>query len=240
MLGYIQRILQRFHHLHPRKPQHSPQKWDQPIYGQKIQYAKDDHNLPILPPNKITRIQQIVGCFLFYARAIDSTMLVVLNTIGSEQSVATLTTQQSTAQLLDYASTHPNTIVCFHASDMCLYIDSDASYLAVRKARSRAGGYYYLSDKANSTKPPTKPTPNGVLHALCITLRNVMTSAAEAELGALFYNGQVPEPIRTCLEEMGYSQPSTPIKTDNSTAAGIVNSSIHQKNQKPWTCGFIG
>ena len=93
---------------------------------------------------------------------------------------------------------------------------------SVKKARSRAGVYYYLSDKADSTKPPTKPTPNGVLHALCITLRNVIASAAEAELGAQFYNGQVSEPIRTCLEEMGYPQPSTPIKTDNSTAAGIV------------------
>ena len=50
-----------------------------------------------------------------------------------------------------------------------------------------------------------------------------MASAAEAELGALFYNGQVAKPIHTCLEEMGYPQPSTPIKTDNWTAAGIVN-----------------
>ena len=59
-----------------------------------------------------------------------------------------------------------------------------------------------------------------------------MASAAEDELGALFYNGQVAEPIRTCLEEMGYPQPSTPIKIDNSTAAGIVNSSIRQKKSK--------
>ena len=155
-------------------------------------------------------------------------MPVALNTIESEKSVATLTTQQATNQLLDYAATHPNTIVCFHASDMCLYIDSDASYLSVIKSRSRAGGYYYLSDKANSTKPPTNHTPNAVLHALCITLCNVMASAAEAELGALFYNGQVYGPICTCLEEMGYPQHSTPIKTDNSTLAGIVHLSILQ------------
>ena len=59
-----------------------------------------------------------------------------------------------------------------------------------------------------------------------------MASDAEAELGALFYNGQVSKSIRTCLEEMGYPQPSTPIKTDNSTAAGIVNSSVRQKKSK--------
>ena len=56
-------------------------------------------------------------------------MLVALNTIGSEQSAATLTTQQSTAQLLDYAATHPGTIMRYHASGMPLHIDSDASYL---------------------------------------------------------------------------------------------------------------
>ena len=94
-------------------------------------------------------------------------MLVALNTIGSEQSAATLTTHQSTAQLLDYAATHPTTIVLYHASGMRLHINSDASYLSAKKACSRAGGYYTLSDKANSTKPPTKTTPNGVLHALC-------------------------------------------------------------------------
>ena len=102
----------------------------------------------------------------------------------------------------------------------------------MKKTHSRAGGYYYFSDKSNSTKPPTKPTPNGVHHALYITLRNVMASAAEAELGALFYNGQVAKPIRTCLEEMEYPQPSTTIITYNSTAAGIVNSSIRQKKTK--------
>ena len=65
-----------------------------------------------------------------------------------------------------------------------------------------------------------------------------MASTAEAELGALFYNGQVAKPIRTCLEEMGYPQPSTPIKTDNSTAAGIVNLSILQKKSKAMDMRF--
>ena len=65
-----------------------------------------------------------------------------------------------------------------------------------------------------------------------------MASAAEAELGALFYNGQVAEPIRTCLEEMGYPHPSNHIKTDNSTAAGIVNLSIRQKKSKAMDMRF--
>ena len=34
-----------------------------------------------------------------------------------------------------------------------------------------------------------------------------MVSATEAELGALFYNGQEADPIRITLQEMGHTQP---------------------------------
>lgn len=30
-------------------------------------------------------------------------------------------------QLLNYCATHPNAIICYHASDMILAIESDAS-----------------------------------------------------------------------------------------------------------------
>ena len=166
-------------------------------------------------------------------------MLVALNTLAADQSTATIHTKNAVHQLLDYVSTHPCTTVRYHASDMCLHVDSDASYLSVKKSRSRAGGYFYLSDHStNPSKSPVIPTPNGPLHAECRTLRNVMASAAEAELGALFHNGQVAVPIRTCLAEMGFPQPPTPIKTDNSTAAGIINSSIRQKKSKAMDMRF--
>lgn len=56
-----------------------------------------------------------------------------------------------------------------------------------------------------------------------------MASAVEAEVGALFMNAQEAVVIHTCLEEMGYPQPSTPLKTDNSTAKGIITGTIKQK-----------
>ena len=34
------------------------------------------------------------------------------------------------------------------------------------------------------------------------------------------------------LEEMGYKQPPMPIQTDNTTAEGIINSSLRQKRTK--------
>ena len=59
-----------------------------------------------------------------------------------------------------------------------------------------------------------------------------MASAAEAEYGALFLNGQAAVPIRTTLTEMHNHQPPTPIQVDNSTAVGIAHKSIKQKRSK--------
>ena len=41
-----------------------------------------------------------------------------------------------------------------------------------------------------------------------------MTSTAESEVGSLFYNTRNAMPMRTTLQELGYLQPPTPIKTD--------------------------
>jgi hypothetical protein len=115
-----------------------------------------------------------------------------------------------------------------------LHIHSDASYLSAPEARSRAGGHHFLSSRpTDPTKAPSRqPTNNGSIHAECSVLRNVMASAAEAEIGALYINSQTAEVFRTTLIEMGHPQPPTPIQTDNSTAYGIVNSSIRQRRSR--------
>jgi hypothetical protein len=56
-----------------------------------------------------------------------------------------------------------------------------------------------------------------------------MSSAAEAEIGALYLNAKDATVIRTTLAEMGHPQPATPsMETDNSTACGIVNRTVKQ------------
>ena len=59
-----------------------------------------------------------------------------------------------------------------------------------------------------------------------------MSSAAEAELGALYINAKEAVHIRQMLREMGHPQPRTPIQTDNSTAEGVINSKIQPKRTK--------
>jgi hypothetical protein len=65
-----------------------------------------------------------------------------------------------------------------------------------------------------------------------------MSSAAEAELGALFINAKEAVYIRNMLEEMGHIQPRTPIQTDNSTAEGLINNKIAQKHLKSMDMRF--
>ena len=57
-------------------------------------------------------------------------------------------------------------------------------------------------------------------------IKAVMSSAAEAEIRALYINAREAIPARHTLIEMGYHQPKTPSQTDNTTALGVVNSNI--------------
>jgi hypothetical protein len=59
-----------------------------------------------------------------------------------------------------------------------------------------------------------------------------MASAAEAEVGGLFINGQTACPLRTTLEELGHPQPATIIVTDNACAKGIADDTVKQKRSK--------
>lgn len=64
---------------------------------------------------------------------------------------------------------------------------------------------------------------NGAVAIEVSTLKNVVSSAAEAELGGEFYNETRACAIRTTLTKMGHEQPPTPIVTDNMTASNLVN-----------------
>jgi hypothetical protein len=59
-----------------------------------------------------------------------------------------------------------------------------------------------------------------------------MASAAEAELGALFYNAKDGAMLRVILEELGHPQGATPLQTDNSCASGIANDTVKQRRSK--------
>ena len=126
-------------------------------------------------------------------------------------------------QFLDYAATHPDAIIMYRASNMILAAHSDTSYLSELKARSRAGGHFFMSN--DSAVPPN----NGSVLTIYRIIKAVMSSAAEAKLVALLINCREEIPARQALEAMGHKQPSTPIQTDNTTALRIVTNNIASK-----------
>jgi hypothetical protein len=149
-----------------------------------------------------------------------------LNDIATEQTKAT-ETQAATNQMLDYLATHPDATIRHRASDMILHIHSDASYLSVSNARSRLEGLFFLGNK-----PPEHEALSGSILNVATFIKNVVASAAESEVGACFHNAQSGAPLRVTLTELGHTQPPTPLRTDNSTAYGIVNETIKQKQSK--------
>ena len=126
-------------------------------------------------------IQQVCGKFLFYGRAVDGTILVALSAIASQQSKPTTDTMAKAKQLLDYLASQEEAILTYSASKMVLAVHSDAGYLNEPNARSRAGGHFFLSNHA------AHPPNNGAILNLAQIIKNVMSSATEAELGALFH-----------------------------------------------------
>ena len=89
MPNYVPASLQKFQHKVTYKPQDVPHHWAGPIYVQATQHAHTEKKSPLLPPKQITLVQNIVGTFLYYSLAFDSTMLVDLSDMASIQAKAT-------------------------------------------------------------------------------------------------------------------------------------------------------
>ena len=131
-------------------------------------------NCPILKRH----VQAVVGTFLYYARAVDYRLLQYLNEIATQESKPTQTTIDIVRRLLDFAHTYLNAKVRFYASDMILNVDTDAAYLVLPNAKSHVAAFYYLG--AN-TSAGQLPRLNGAILVECQTIKNVVSSAAEAE-----------------------------------------------------------
>jgi hypothetical protein len=171
---------------------------------------------PVSPAEK-TWIQQVLGSLLFYARALDLSLLTTVCQLSSHQFAPTQHDLSSAHRLLNYASSHPNRHKIIHPSSMALWGCTDAS-----KSGSVAGCSvglgdpppYLLNPPPESHRQnwkdkqslvrasrllqshPSYPTPppvthNAPLHAFCQRIPVVVASVAEAEYAAAFGGGQV-------------------------------------------------
>jgi hypothetical protein len=234
MPGYIKAALHKYQHPAPACPEHAPHMWNPPIYGAKTQFVNEVTTSPTLSDKDVNKLQQLTGTLLYYARAVDPTLILPINVLASEQSNATEVTADKVIKLLNYCNTHRETKIRYHASDMILHIHGDASYLSENGAKIRAGGLFYMGSNNKTDKKPT----NRAILIISKVLKHVMSSAVEAEIGAVFINSKEGAVLRTTLEELGHKQPPTPIETDNTTATGYSNGTIKQKCTKAMDMRF--
>ena len=224
MPAYIAKVLERFA-PELRQGAASPSIYTPPSYGAHTQSPTQDTS-EVLTPQAAKRIQEIVGSLLFYARGVDITLLPTVNLLASLQSSPTQQVEDIADRLLRYCARYPNNELIYHACDMTLFIQADASYLSRPKARSVAGGICYLG---NAGLPHHI---NGAIHAVSAIIPSVVASAAEAEYAALFLLGQDGEYLRQVLASMGYNQSSTLILCDNQCAVGMASNSVKAKRTK--------
>eukprot|EP00957_Ditylum_brightwellii_P212330 15367189-Ditylum_brightwellii.AAC.1 len=230
MPGYIRAALHKFQHPKQAKPEYAPYKWNKPLCGKHPQLTDSIDTSPPLSKLEIKRIQDMVGTLLYYARAVDSTPLMSLNALASQQSTATEETAKVVVMILNYCATYPDVVLRYHKRDMILHVHCGAFYLREKESQSRARGHFFVSEKLQNYKdlPSTLTKNNRAVHIECTQIRTLMASAAEAEVGMLFINSKVALGLRVALEEMGHPQLPIPIMMDNSAACGIVKCSIKQ------------
>jgi hypothetical protein len=87
MPAYVAKQLLRYEHPHPTKPQHYPYNQNPIKYGQDNQATDPINTSPKLNEANKKRIQQIVGNFLYCARAVNPTILMALSAIASQQAL---------------------------------------------------------------------------------------------------------------------------------------------------------
>jgi hypothetical protein len=127
MPNYVQKDLKQFQHK-ADKLQYAPYQSTQIQYGAKKQYATQELKAPLLDNKAKQFIQQVCGKFLFFGRAVDSTLLCSISAIASQSSKPIEDTIRQTLQLLDYLATQEDAVHSYHASDMVLAVHSNTSY----------------------------------------------------------------------------------------------------------------
>jgi hypothetical protein len=232
MPSYVKKALKRFQHPPPIVPQDQLHQHVKKSYGEKIQLANALDTSPSLNKAGKKFIQEVTEVFLCLVQAIDSTMLIALSSLASEQAAPAERTMQKCLHFLYYAASQEDAIITYQASDMRLAIHSDVSYLSEPKARSRAGGHMFMAGNEDI------PINNRVVLNILQIVRAVMSLAAEAKLGALFINAKMAVSMQFTLKEMGHLQTCTPIQTKNSTTHPLLTNKIMPKALKAMDMRF--
>ena len=222
--GYVQRNSTKYQHADPKNCQQSPYQAEPIQYGTKVHQPVKSDTSALLSDKQIKRVQDMFGTFVWYGRACYPTLSASLSTVSSLQTKGTDAVMAACHQLLDYLATHPDAAICYHASEIILVFDTDASYLSELGYRIRAASYYYMTNKCQ------KKFNNVVIDVLSTIIKHVVSSASESETGSLYYRYNGAIPYKVMLQEIVHPQSEpTPVATNNNTAHGLTMGTMTSK-----------
>ncbi len=144
MPGCIKKKLQEYGHVVPNRIQSCPYAPEPKQFGATAQTPAPPDDMPKLNDAGIKRVQKIVGSILYYARAVNMTVLMALSSIAMEQTKATNQTLERCIQLLDYLASNNPAKVRFQASDVIMNIHSNTSYLSAPGVWSHTCGHFFM------------------------------------------------------------------------------------------------
>jgi hypothetical protein len=111
MPSYIKKALGEFQHIEPTKADHQPHCNNELQYGVKLQLTDPIDTTAPLTVSQNTLLQKISGKFLYYAQAVDLTILVTLSALASQQTKGTETTMDNAIKFFNYCATHPDSTI---------------------------------------------------------------------------------------------------------------------------------
>jgi hypothetical protein len=161
---------------------------------------------------------------LYYARAVDPTVLMSLNDIATEQTKATEKTQAATNQLLDYLATHPDATIRYYAS-----------HLSVSNAGSLVGGLLF-----KATNPPNKTS---LMVPSLMSLPSLKTWSPpwlSQKLEHAFTTPKVTHHLELHSPNWATSNPHRLSEKITPPYLESWMKPSSKKDQKQWTCDTIG
>ena len=180
-----------------------------------------------LSTQEMKELQSIIGDCQYLAIVIFASISTAVLHLSHEKAHPTVKTAKKVERLLQYMAAFPEPTRTYHASDMVLVIQSDASHDSLQGSKDVCGGVYYLGWKKN---------PYLVNHPfayMCKIIRFITNSAGESEYAGLFMNGQCGYNYRETLADFGYPQDEpTVILCDNTSAIGIATGKQKSKKSK--------
>eukprot|EP00804_Cyclotella_cryptica_P028854 CCRYP_008428-RA/>CCRYP_008428-RA protein AED:0.23 eAED:0.27 QI:0/0/0/1/0/0/2/0/267 len=185
MPGYVHKQLIKYNHPMPKSPQHCPLSPHPIQYGSKIQDPIPPNESPALDRKGIKFIQQVVGSFLYYCRATDTTIPAALSELSQQQthSGKHAQTMQTISRLHGLAP---------QCNNLVLHIrhDTQRALRCVISIRPQCTQHLFLG----SLPQPDKPILlNGIIPR---PLHNIMLCGRlrrRSQIRALFLNAKKPK-----------------------------------------------